>query len=177
MGISDSSGSETMNQHETGGTFSQSSSASSSSSSNSSSSSFSSSNNKNKSHQEQSSANSQQQNAQISSPATGYPSISYSYASSSDDNLLPTNGDYYPMSKTETKSNDDLDNPQPYDENEESSSHTGFFNSEQKKSLARLIDAPKRAFQKIRKFHADWSGTGALYGSDHFEGREESKSY
>lgn len=87
---------------------------------------------------------------------------------SSSDNTLPTNADYYSIAASETQSNNDLNSANQHSENQEAGTFdTGYF-GHHKKAWAHFMKAPAHMVQKWRKFHADLTGKGALYGSDYF---------
>lgn len=84
---------------------------------------------------------------------------------------MPTNAQYYPIAVEETQSQQNNNNsPDCDDKQKEGASNTGFFHNH-KKTWARIVNAPSHAMQKLKKMHADFTGVGALYGSDHFAGR------
>lgn len=81
----------------------------------------------------------------------------------SNNNNLPTNSEYY--------SNDD----QTFDEfNRQhgiSITKNQYFGDKidvHKRTWSRVVNAPGNFGQKVRKAHADASGLGAFYGTDHF---------
>lgn len=80
-----------------------------------------------------------------------------------------TNGDYYSIAASETQSNNNIDTANQQDEKQESTFDTGH-SSEHQKTWTHILNAPKFMLQKWRKFHADLTGRGALYGSDYFAG-------
>lgn len=92
-------------------------------------------------------------------------------AHSSSDDSLPTNADYYPIAQSESQTNNNLNTANQQDEKQEgdisSTSDTGFFGSN-KKTWTHFMKGSTQMMQKWRKFHADLSGRGALYGSDYF---------
>lgn len=113
-------------------------------------------------------ASSGSSSASVSS-STSIGSSSSSSFSSPDDSHLPTNEQFYPISVSETQTNDDIHNSQQYyDEPQESGNLFNKFGQKHKKTWEQILHAPGHAMQKVRKFGADLIGLGPLYGSDHF---------
>lgn len=97
-----------------------------------------------------------------SSSSSSTSSSSSANEQSSDDDKLPTNADYYPLTQSETQSNDDFNDSEQYDVE-------SAINADKHKELwINLMNAPHHFVQKMQKIHADFKGQGPLYGSDHF---------
>lgn len=166
------SGSDTANDHsssyQSSGSYTSSNSSSSSSSS-----SFSSWNNQTDGqHQGQQTPAPAQTSASAADggPSSASPPPPPSEQSADDDDKLPTNADYYPLAQSETQSNEDYNDSEQYDVE-------SAIDAEKHKELwANLMNAPQHIVTKLKKFHADFKGTGALYGSDHFAPQPQQKA-
>lgn len=105
--------------------------------------------------------------APSSSSSTSTSSSSPSDEQSSDDDKLPTNADYYPLTQSETQSNDEFNDSEQYDV------ESAIDADKHKEMWTNLMNAPHHFVQKIQKIHADFKGLGPLYGSDHFAKQTE----
>lgn len=101
-------------------------------------------------------------------------------AISASDNHLPTNEQFYPLAASEMQTSDDIDrNQQHGDHHQHAHRHTdrnAHANQSQKKTWSRIVNAPAQAMQKMRKMHADATGLGAFYGSDHFTAKNKHRN-
>lgn len=105
-------------------------------------------------------------------------SLPSSASISASESELPTNGQYYPIATAEeTQANHDIVHHQQYNDEQQNGSGNifGKFDA-QKKAWTHIVDAPAHALQKMRKFHADVTGLGPLYGTDHFAPRNIHRS-